>query len=604
MEAVTRNRRAKHNLKLVFKERWQPASKEERRLYLYHKYGSGKKTLRFTPINIPMVAWNKKKQEIKQEYQEKYIEYVEWLNNYTSQKPSILIDLHKSKINHLQAFDRLLNIIKDGDVLDTFEKFCNIKKRNRKGERITRDAIKKHIKHINAVQTALYDLGAIQYQKLRWSHLQLSSHHISTIEELLENHKGANDDTKNRYLESLNYASFVNPNTTDAKPFVHKYEGADDSQTEQAKALTRNELSEGIKKIGTNTYFLEAYLFWLLSFSLRGVDGCDIAIMDKSWLVDEKGNNISPNDIMHYIPNYSKLVNKYTFDADSNFKDVKHLLDKLPNRFKATDKKAYIRGYRTKTSKKKVGIRILFNHYPTLIIHRLLKHMISINRPHLLYKGDDALKLYSFDYFSDEGKKQWKNLQGTYTEELKKMCGVNGKLKHTRHTFTTELNEVYGGNGAERLLSVSLGHRKKKLIEHYVNVPQYKMDILQIEVLKSYELNKILKVLIKRCSKQTFQYRGLEQPLINTEGIKPMVNKNELEALEIPLSYWSWRKEEEYERLMKKESDVVIEDVDDKGNFVYGKIVYSKELQDLINERKEQIESKKIKRESVGYKRS
>ena len=117
-------------------------------------------------------------------------------------------------------------------------------------------------------------------------------------------------------------------------------------------------------------------------------------------------------------------------------------------------------------------------------------------------------------------------------------------------------------------------------------------------------MNKILKVLIKRCSKQTFQYRGLEQPLINTEGIKPMVNKNELEALEIPLSYWSWRKEEEYERLMKKESDVVIEDVDDKGNFVYGKIVYSKELQDLINERKEQIESKKIKRESVGYKRS
>lgn len=596
MEAFTRAKRSKHNIKLIFRERWQPASTEERRLFLYHKYGSGNRTIRNTPISIPMVAWNKKKQEIKQEYHKKYIEYVEWLNNYKAKRPAILIDLYDSKINHLQAFDQILNIVKDGDVLDTFEKFCNIKKRNRKGERISKDAINKHIKHINAVQTALYDLGAIQYQKLRWSHLQLSSHHISTIEDLLLKHKGANNNTKNRYLESLNYASFVNPNTTDVPPFSHKYEVADDSQTEGDKFLLRRDLSEGILKIGNNTYWLEAYLFWLLAFSLRGVNGADIAIMDKSWLVDEKGNNVDPKDIMHYIPNYTKLVNKYTFDGDPNFKDVKHLLSKLPNRFEATDKKVYLRGYRKKTSKKSVGIRILFNHYPTLIIHRLLKHMISINRPHLLYKGDDPMKLYSFDYFTDKGKAQWKDLQGTYTKELKKLCGINGKLNNTRHTFTTELSNIYGGNGAERLLSVSLGHRKKKLIEHYVKVPQYKSDILQVEVLKSYDINKVLKLLIKYCNKQTFQYKGIEQPLIKLDGMRPMVKKNELEALEIPLSYWSWRKEEEYQRLMKKENDVVFDDIDDDGNAVRGKVTYSKELKDLIKERKEQIESSKIKR--------
>ena len=130
MEALTRQKTSKHNLRISFKERWQPKSTKEYTLYLFHKFGSGKLTKKATPITIPMIAWNKSKQEIKQEYQEKYIEYVEWLKSYESQKPSILIDLHKSKINHLQAFDRLLNIVKDGDVLDTFEKFCNIKKRN------------------------------------------------------------------------------------------------------------------------------------------------------------------------------------------------------------------------------------------------------------------------------------------------------------------------------------------------------------------------------------------------------------------------------------------------------------------------------------------
>ena len=64
----------------------------------------------------------------------------------------------------------------------------------------------------------------------------------------------------------------------------------------------------------------------------------------------------------------------------------------------------------------------------------------------------------------------------------------------------------------------------------------------------------------------------------------------------MPLSYWSWRKEEEYQRLMKKENDVVFDDIDDEGNPIRSKVKYSKELKDLIKERSEQIESKKIKR--------
>ena len=67
MEAVTRNKRSKHNLRIGFKERWQPKSSKENRLYLFHKFGSGKLTKKATPIVVPMTAWDKKQQEIKQE---------------------------------------------------------------------------------------------------------------------------------------------------------------------------------------------------------------------------------------------------------------------------------------------------------------------------------------------------------------------------------------------------------------------------------------------------------------------------------------------------------------------------------------------------------
>ena len=600
MEAVTRQKTSKHNLRLGFKERWRPNSIKILTLHLFHKFGSGKLTKKATPIRLPMIVWDKNKQEIKEDYIEKYKEYLEWINAYKSKRPSILIDLYNSKINHLQAFDKILNIVKDGYILDKFEDFCKVKKRNRNNNLITNEAVRKHKTHIHALQTYFYSIGEIQYQRLMWSHIQLSTHHIDKIETLLEGNTDIKANTKNRYLESLNYASYVNPNTTDTQPFTNKYEEGDDSSLQVQKYLERKELSEGMLKIGNNLQWLEAYLFWLLSFSLRGIDGADICLMDKSWLVDERGKTIDPKDINHYIPNYYRLLNKYNLNSDPNLKDYKNI---LPERFNATDEKVYIRGYRKKTSSKKVGIRILFNHYPTLIIHKLLKHCISINRPHFLYKGDDPMKLYNFDYFSERGRGYWKNLQGTYTKQLKKMCGDNGKLKNTRHTFTTELSNIYGGNGAERLLSVSLGHRRKKLIEHYVNVPQSKMDILQIEVLKSYDINKVLKLLIRYCSNKKFEYKGKELALINTKGLSPIVNEYQIEALEIPLSYWSWRKEDEYQRLLKKENDRVFDDLDDNGNPIYKKIVYSHELKELIEERDKNIKEKHIKRKHTGYDR-
>lgn len=598
MEATTRNRASNHNLRLAFNGGYNSRSDRVRNLKLVYQYGANPKKVKSSPINIPMNVWDNKKREIRKEFVKQYKAYVDWITEFESKRNDLLVELYEDRISYSQAFDRVLNYVKDGVILDSFEKFCISKRKNRKGQLITRASIQKHLKHINALQTFFTESEAHEYSLLKWSHIRISSHHIGAIEKLLETSSIKNE-TKNRYLESLNYASYVNPNVTDTQPFQDKFSTADDSQTEVDKWLERKHLSEGMLKIKNNGQWLEAYLFWLLSFSLRGVDGADICVMDKSWLVDEKGKKVEAKDIGHYFPDYYKLINRYDIHGD---KRLKQYVDKAPKRFNATDKKVYLCGYRTKPTEK-TGIRILFNHYPTLIIHRLLKYMVSVNRPHLLYKGDDPMKLYNIDYDTDEGKKEWKNLQNTYTKQLKKMCGDNGKLKHTRHTFTQELHQVFGGNGGDKLLGVSLGHRQKKLIQRYVKVPQYKMDILHIEVVNSYGINRVLKLLLKVCSRYKHKVKGREIPLLDLEGIRPIVTEHEIEALTMPLTIWNWTKEERYTTLLKKESDVIFKDVDENNNPIYEKQEYSEELQTLINERNKFIDEKKVKRKVVDYSR-
>ena len=599
-EKVSFKKTSNHNIGLVFNEKWKPHSLTPKTLRVYHKFGSLKKSIQRTPVVIPMVAWNKKKQEIKEDYQKEYQVYQDWIDAYKQTRKECLLLLYNDKIDVNQAFQKILNVVEDGYILDVFEDFCNVTKRNRQGKLITKNAIIKHIRQIKAVEKCMYESGLTQYQRLKWSHIKASNHHIEKIEDTLGQHKGTNNQTKNRYLESLNYASFVNPNISLDKPFENKFENIG-SGNDEPKYVERNELSSGVPKISNHSQWLEAYLFWLLSFSLRGLDGIDIAMMNKEWLCDEKGRQIDAKDVRSYLPNYKELSNKskgISLDKDTPQK-IKDLIQKSTQKF--SDKKVYIRGFRKKTSNKKIGIKILLNHYPTLIIIRLLKICVEINRPQFLYKGDDPLRIYNFDFDKEEDTIKWSQTLNTYSKQCSKMFGSNGNIKCCRNTFTQELGVIYGGN-ADGLLSVSLGHRnKKEMADHYFKTEQYKLDILQIEVIKSYNINKLLELIIQWCSNQTHQYYGAEVPLIKTEGLSQWVSKEEIEALKLPLSYWSWHKENEYQRLLKKENDVVADGFDKDGNLIYKKLEFSKELKELIKERELSIKDKAIKRPHHNY---
>ena len=587
MEKVTRQKSSKHNLNLGYKK-WSPYSEKATQVWLKYSFQSANQRLRSTPLSIPPIVWDKKRQSIKDEYKKDYIVEDNWINNFHKAKTHLVLELTNNKISYVDAFNKILNIVEDGYILDKFRDFCKLKKKSR-------NAINKQTTYIEALQSFFNDIEEIEYNRLKWSHLTHDKH-IRRIETLIREKLYVKNETKNSYLGALNYASKVNPNTSHI-PFQDKFKLSDEIQED--KHLLRENLEGGISKIGNNLQWLEAYLFWLLSFSLRGLDGADICLMEDSWLVDEKGKKVKSSNVKHYLPNYNELVNR---QGIHNIKAPEKVLDMLP-KFDASNKKVYIRGYRTKPSEYKIGIKILFNHYPALIIHRLLKHCISINRPHLLFKGDDAMKLYNIDYHTDKGKAQWKVLLNTYTKQCKKMFGDNGKIKNTRHTFTTELGQIIGEQKSQ-LLSTSLGHRSQRVLGRYVKQDQTKLDIYHLEVVKSYDINKVVKLIIQWCSNQVIKIKGRELPMIRTEGVSPIVSKYEREALEIPLTYWSPIKEYEYQRLIKKEDRQSVIGFNDKGKEIYEKAEFSKELKALIEQRNEMIKSSRIKRKYVGYDRA
>ncbi len=68
MEKVSRQRASKHNLRLTFKERWQPHSIEPKTLYIYYTFQDANLKKKSTPVKLPMSIWDKKRGTIKEEH--------------------------------------------------------------------------------------------------------------------------------------------------------------------------------------------------------------------------------------------------------------------------------------------------------------------------------------------------------------------------------------------------------------------------------------------------------------------------------------------------------------------------------------------------------
>lgn len=513
-EVVTRNRKSSHNISLAFNVKWNPKGVSKQTLYIRYKYGSSPARYKTTGFKLTMKDWDKSKETIKNK--EEHIELSKWIAEFKQKQEDVLIQIAIGQIDLKDAFAILTGKTTKGSILNSVEENGKLKKKSA-------NSIGKAIERISAVQSGLVKLGYNKYYSLDYEHL--SNHaDIQTITKAVQEEFDVKNNTKNGYLKYLNYAYQWNPDTpNNAQPFKEMLVG--DEYVPQPP-VNKEKFNQGIVNIGDNAQWFEAYLFWMLSFCLRGLNGADICIMNKSWLTDAFGDKIS--DLRHYLPDLHKLV-----DTEG----------------KTFANKIYITGKRTKSG---VGIKILLNQFPTLIILRLLKRVVKHNRPAYAYNGNDPIKIYNIDYYTARGKKDWKNILNTYSDQFKKMNGYT--MSSARNTFTDILKNTLKTEGD--MLSVSLGHRPSKATHNkYASVSQETLDILHTEVLRVWNINGVIQLM-----HQVHKDKSLSAITdLNTSevygslGWFNTIQPKEFEALNLPLTNWGYQKEDALQKLLAQQ---------------------------------------------------
>jgi len=545
-----RNRKKTHRLKLTFNMKFNPKDTlNAHTLSIKYSYGTHFKRFKSTGFEVLHSEWDKNAETIKNP--ENHKELSKWIGEYKQKQEDCRFRIASGEISYIEAFDILLGKSTTGIILDSVEA-NGLKKKK------TKATIRKAITYIKAVQSGMVRLKQYQYAEIDYEHLSNESD-IRKIESLiLKDMSWLKNNTKNDYLKYLNYGYEWNPDSK-GKPFKETLRA--DEPVVKTK-IPKEVLIDAIVNIGDNPQWFEAYLFCLLSFSLRGLNGADICCLNQEWIKDESGSPVK--EIKHYLPNYHKII-----DAKG----------------KTFLKKQYIVGKRTKSN---VGIKILFNQFPTLLILRLLKRMVAHNRPEYAYKGSDKVKIYNINYNTDKGKQDWKNLLNTYTKQLKKITG-GYMVSQARNTFTAIMRGHLKVEGD--MLSVSLGHRtSKRTYNNYTTVSQDELDIYHIEVLRVFGVNNLIKLLYqvhkdKKLSIITDYITGEAKGGLGWFGLLGYGKKEELKALDLQLSKWTYADELKLNSLLK-EQELMITGVynEAKGIMEYPnrELNYPKELKDLI----------------------
>ena len=532
---MTRIRTAHHNLSLTMAKYIPTSTKSSKITILYTN--KDKKIRRYAPVEVPMNAFNKKAGELKKGLENKFPTQNKWIQKFISLKNDLEIRMKEGEIDYDYAFKMLKNDYSEMIIIKHYSDFA-------KEKYVDKSVINNTIKKLITIQNHFKRLGYKEYAELDYQHLQKLADRRKILDIIINEIHSTNNATRKKYLNALNSLASVNPNFTEAErtPFNVNLTH---SVAPPKVAINSRAVKEGILKIGDNLYNLEAYLWWLYSFCLRGVDTCDIVCMNEGMI--ECSNGLKGWGLKEYYPFESERtaeeINKIEKEYNLEGYDSKH-------RSELHNQKLYIVGKRVKLEydkENRTQVKILYNLTPLLLIHKMLKRVISIIHPDLAYKGNDKLKLYNINYKTEEGKKTWHNRRGTMSDACKRMFG--GTLKQARHTFSTVLADTMSitYNNAEKQLSTSLGHSSNKAQRFYVNPNQDKMDILQIEVVERYGIRDIVESLIKVCSSVNIKDQN--------GRLKPMLNKELLNEspLKTKASWWDWNKELKFQYLKNQQ---------------------------------------------------
>ena len=493
-----------HNFRLNIHSRDIHKKKNESiTILLEYTHGSARKRFS-TMVKVPKGAWSVKKRVLDLKSFPHLVEAQERLDEIMSKTYAQVNLLNKKQTTIETAFDEILQRMPDESLMEYYDEWY----KKTKGVRYATYKQRRGV--LQAIQNRMIAVGRKEYSVLKFEHFSDNTS-LERIASLVKSDAfGLEPNGAYNYLKKLD--EIYNKKYKKTSPFKNadlrgKYEHP------EKWGVEFRELLVGIANINT-LQDLEAYLFYLYSLCLRGLNGKDIFMM--------RDEDFIGADDETYIPNTEDF-----------------------------SEKLYYKKRRGKSNNK---MQILANLFPTQQIKWWLQWVIEIERPTLARGDFEGHAL--FRKFSDEDVyKNWSiGLRTRYTEHLKNLIG-NG-LNSARHTYTQNGQDL--GIPTSKLQS-SLGQtpndRRGKSIRSYARDRVEELDLIQIDVLDNAEIVELYFQLVDFL-KGKKPFRGKRKTFFPKSFDKEHNKIKFMRGEKLGLQGWTYKDEFNLNRLERKHDDL------------------------------------------------
>jgi hypothetical protein len=510
-----------------------------------------------TGVVVKVDDWDERYGHIKSKARNKYPETVVFIDAIYSRIDLVRVPLNSNSMSFATAFHILLGKNeKTGSILDfvgNFEPSANIQS----------STINKHYQNIRAINSNLIKLGLTKYSPVEFPHL-LDDTAIKNIATAIHTKFNLATNTIAAYIKSLNWVA-KNAGLPRTSPFTDAGYLVAEIASGRNKPVKAQELLLGFNNIKTLQQ-LEAFCFWLYSLCLLGLDGKDIA-------------GISEKDI---------ATDGYILGSLNDFYPAADVFEKNPY---TQPLHIHIKRGKTVRSGTDSGVDAIFmiNLFPTLIVHRILKHLIDKNVNNYAYKGKDKLRLFNFDTKTEDGLKTWERVRKGYSDKMGKKLGSS--TQRTRHTITN----VAGSLGmSQEDVDRCLHHKIKGVNRHYWSPQQTINDVAHIHILQEYGILNIVQEMINFFKDKCEIVNGKEVTFIPKNVLTQEVQGVDVPLLHVQqifdighLTRFSREDEVKYQTLLKNAKQGVVRNVDGVMTEVeLSEEEYPEELKELIQKRR------------------
>lgn len=477
------------------------------------KYRGPSATQKSIGLQILPSHWDQQKHWIKDKYLGNHKNLLAKLKEYRDKMDDALVDLQSGVISRDTAFERILS--KPHDKTTLYEFIMN------DWNTISETQKRKYLTFSKAIKTNLSNAN--------YSDPELPISLLSNVDECKKISVIIKKTSKgNDYFDMLDRVSRAAPlpikNVFKDEGLKNKGVKRRRKQKKQVEFFDEWKFKlEGYNKINTPLQ-LQSYLWFLYSFCLQGMDGADIVSLGESDFINYQGRKKTIN---HFHPEGNSIQSKGDFSQ-----------------------KQYVILRRQKSEG---VVAALYNVFPILFIRDWLHYLIGVTHPQYQYKGNDRIRLFSFDTLDSDGNPDpkvmdgpWKQMRDDYRKYQKKLFGAS--TKKARHAFTAI---CYNDLGMSKLdIQMMLGHDvgKEAIAAYLPTTPEMvTRDIQQMQVLEKFGVIELLWEMYDRFSKE--EYRGI--PMIKTTP-DMFVGLRLLEGGKGKLLSWSPEKEWEYQRQLNQ----------------------------------------------------